>query len=154
MQRQKVITEIGNKNFTKAQSAFGRLLHTWQDFFSHSNYVKLWLENHTGLSAEEIDPDDHSLFLHPGLSSGSNNVLIEFLALIPIVNKALMPLFPPDSHARMNLDSPSTSNLFYFAYWAGFKRTKIEYSLLHQHYFQTTIDHDSFLRFQGKYPSQ
>ena len=151
-QRQIAITEIGNKNFRNAQAAFGRLLHTWQDFFSHSNYIKLWLDNHPGNAAEEIDPDNKKLFLYPNLSSGHNNLLIEFLALVPIVNKALMPLFPNNSHARMNLDSPSSGKLFYFAYWAGFKRTKIEYSLLFQQYFKTTSDRDSFSLFQGKIP--
>jgi hypothetical protein len=151
LQRHIVIKEIGNNNFIKAHSAFGRLLHAWQDFYSHTNYVKLWLENNPFQSAEEIDPDDENLICHPSLSSGSNNLLIEILALIPIINKALMPLFPPDSHARMNLDSPSSGNYFYFAYWAGIKRTKIEFNHLHQQYFQFSSDQDSFLQFQGKF---
>ncbi len=150
-QRQIVVTEIGNKNFAQAQSAFGRLLHSWQDFYSHTNYVKLWLENNTDQPAEEIDPDDKNLFRQPSLSSGNNYLLIEFLALIPIVNKALMPFFPAESHARMNLDSPSSGNLFYFAYWAGFKRTKIEFLQLQQLFFQTGSVQDNFILFQGKF---
>src|ERR1700690_3660408 len=56
-----------------AWEAFGRLTHTAQDFYSHSNYVDLWLVcQPNGMRPEpaEIDPFDDTLIENPSLRSG------------------------------------------------------------------------------------
>src|SRR5512145_465617 len=46
-QRSLVITSLQADNAMAAWSAFGRLTHTVQDFYAHSNYIDLWLSLHT-----------------------------------------------------------------------------------------------------------
>ena len=53
---------IEQGNYQAALAAFGRLLHTWQDYYSHSNYVRLWAEIHPSASHSEITPDDETVF--------------------------------------------------------------------------------------------
>lgn len=53
--------------------AFGRLCHAVQDFYSHTNFVELWLSEHGGLMAnspDKIDALDHQLLQHQQLVSG------------------------------------------------------------------------------------
>jgi hypothetical protein len=132
----------------EAWAAFGRLSHAAQDFYAHSNYAALWLEQHgwvrngatlyTGVVAEVpqsnhlpppsvIEPLDPEVLNSPRLRSG--HVYWPTEALWPI--RALQPLVkalvPRDSHAWMNLDAPSTGPLFPYAIEAAVKRTQIEY---------------------------
>ena len=56
-----------------AQQAFGRLTHTAQDFYAHSNYVTRWLERFPKGQwppEAEIDPLDAELLEGPELRSG------------------------------------------------------------------------------------
>lgn len=111
-------------DFVTARQAFGRLTHSWQDFYSHSNYVSLWINNHGYCRPEEIDPHDDYLINHPELKSGVSYGLIEFFALMPILSRIIKPLMPANSHAQMNLDKPSSGYFFCYAYQAALKQTR------------------------------
>jgi len=67
-----VIQNVGEKKFIQAQKALGRLLHTWQDFYSHSNYVTLWLEKNPDSIPVDIEHDDSKIIEGPELKSGKN----------------------------------------------------------------------------------
>ena len=115
-----------------AWRAFGRLTHTAQDFYAHSNYVDLWLAcqpNGMRPAAGEIDPLDDTLVENPSLRSGKLYLPLGILSFIPGLSKLVMPFLPRDSHAWMNLDSPSCGPLFEYAFEAAVKRTKYEFDL-------------------------
>jgi hypothetical protein len=91
-----------------AWSAFGRLTHTAQDFYAHSNYIDLWLAFQPDgalPTPPEVTPMDPDLINTPALRSGKVYVL-ELLTLIPFLRPFVMPLLPRDAHGWMNLDSP------------------------------------------------
>ncbi len=119
-----VINAIDLSDFRTAQKAFGRVLHTWQDFYSHSNYVRLWCEQNQQAGPSEIIHNDETIMNHPDLRSGINYGLFEYLALLPGLSSIITPLMPNDSHAKMNLDTPRSGPLFEFAFTAARKRTK------------------------------
>ena len=126
-QENQVIENISQGQYPQALEALGRITHTWQDFYSHSNYIKLWVTDHPTAQPEEIDPADPQYLHHPDLKSGEVYGLMEFLALVPLLTKIITPFMPEDSHAKMNLDSPASGPLFAFNYHATLKRTKLEY---------------------------
>lgn len=116
-----------------AWSAFGRLTHTAQDFYAHTNYVSLWVAAHTngrGSRPEAIDAGDEELLRSPSLHSGKAYLPLGVLSFIPGFGRLVQPLFPADSHARMNLDSASRGPLFEFAFEAAVKRTRDEYNIV------------------------
>ena len=123
LQEQLIYKHAGRSDFELAREAFGRMIHSWQDFYSHSNYVELWLGDNQNAPPEAIVIDDPKIINHPDLTSGKNYGLSEFFALLPVISRLILPLMPPDSHARMNLDQPSSSQNFYYAYWAALKQT-------------------------------
>lgn len=123
---------VSSFNFEGARQALGRMTHSWQDFYSHSNYVKLWLDQNENSAPESIVTDDPEIMNHPDLESGKNYGVIEFIAMVPGLSRLIMPLMPGDSHARMNLDQPSSSPLFIYAYCAALNKTKLVYDGLIQ----------------------
>jgi hypothetical protein len=131
-QMQMVIRHLKQAEYKSAWEAFGRHLHSWQDFYSHSNYVKLWQKDHENSAPDEISINDKKILDHPELRSGKNYGLVELLALLPILSKLIKPLMPSDSHAKMNLDSPASGDDFYFAYWAASKQTEAAYASIVQ----------------------
>ena len=113
-----------------AQRAFGRLTHTAQDFYAHSNYVTLWLARFPDNGwppPDEIDPFDSALLDSPDLRSGRLYYPLEVLSFIPFLKKFILPLLPRDSHAWMNLDTPEQGPKFPYAIAAAVKRTRYEY---------------------------
>ncbi len=110
-----------------AWQAFGRLSHTAQDFYAHSNYISLWVEAHPGAVPSEVEPLDASLLESPALHSGKLYYPRELLYFIPPLRKFILPRLPADSHARMNLDSPAQGPLFEYAFAAALKRTRLEF---------------------------
>jgi len=119
-----------------AQKAFGRFLHTVQDFYAHSNYVTMWLARYDPSSSSgqaalptpsEIDPVDLTLINSPDLRSGKVYYPFELLYFIRKTRKFSLRYLPKDSHAWMNLDSPEQGFKFYYAMQAAIKRTIIEY---------------------------
>lgn len=112
-----------------AQKVFGRLTHTVQDFYAHSNYVTHWLARfpeNAWPPPDEIDPLDADLLNNPGLQSGKLYYPLEVLSFIPFLKKIVLPLMPRDSHAWMNLETPEQGPKFPYAFAAAVKRTRYE----------------------------
>ncbi len=129
-QRAMVLSSLHADDTSSAWAAFGRLTHTAQDFYAHSNYVDLWLSRHDNGSRPtppEIDPVDPHLIDTPALRSGKIYLPLEAFSFVKILKPLVMPFLPRDSHAWMNLDSPETGPNFTFAFHAAVHRTKIEF---------------------------
>lgn len=144
-----LITSISNGDYTPARKALGRITHTWQDFYSHSNYIELWLKDHPSTPPEDINPSDHKYLNHPDLRSGYVYGLWDYIALIPGLTKLLTPLMPDDSHAKMNLDSPGSGPLFVYNYHAALKRTSLAYDHILTLCDQNNISRSQIEQFQG-----
>ncbi len=112
-------------------AAFGRLSHVAQDFYSHSNYVDLWLDAHGGLGhtrPEGINGLDPGLLASPALRSGYFVVWRDLIHYIPLLNRfAKKHLIAPDSHEAMNLDDPGRGPRFDYSIVAAKQRTVAEY---------------------------
>jgi hypothetical protein len=131
-QRALTISALQNDHLPAAWAAFGRLVHTAQDFYAHSNYVDLWLSHVTGNGQTPPPPSEivplmdelvHSTRLH----SGKLYYPWEVLAFIPGIKHLVIPLLPKDSHAHMQLDSPARGERFAYAFEAALKRTRYEF---------------------------
>jgi hypothetical protein len=128
-QRALTIASLMANAAPSAWSAFGRLTHTAQDFYAHSNYVRLWLARQpegARPAPPEIDPVDPGLLQAEALRSGRIYPL-ELLTFIPVLKPLVMPLLPRDAHGWMNLDSPERGPAFEYAFHAAVKRTVIEF---------------------------
>ncbi len=108
-----------------ARAAFGRLTHTAQDFYAHSNYIALWRERHPGAVPDVIEPYLAEVVCDSRLSSGRIYPPLEYFSFIPLLAPLIIPLLPRDSHAWMNKDDPSRPD-FAYAYAAAVKRTELE----------------------------
>jgi len=129
-QRALTIESLKKKDIMSAWSAFGRMTHSIQDFYAHSNYVTLWLSRFDGQTPPpppEVDPVDPSLIHSPDLRTGKTYYPIEWLYFIRRLRPWSLRLLPKDSHAWMNLDSPEQGFKFEYAMQAAIKRTRIEY---------------------------
>lgn len=132
-QRDAVILAIRQEKLKLAWVAFGKLLHTAQDFYAHTNYVDLWLNQFDGKtwsSVDTIDPLDNRILSNPDLRSGKLYYPLELLSFLPLIKKLVIPLLPRDSHAWMNLDSPASGEKFAYAFSAATKRTMVENTIL------------------------
>jgi len=128
-QRALTISALSSNDVHSAWSAFGRLTHTVQDFYAHSNYIDLWLAcqpEGTRPPAAEVDPLDPELINSPSLRSGKI-YLRELLTFIPLLKSFAMSILPRDAHGWMNLDSPERGSNFQHAFQAARKRTRIEF---------------------------
>ncbi len=128
-QRALTISSLMSNDIPAAWAAFGRLTHTAQDFYAHSNYIDLWLARQTDRrlpSASEVDPVDIDLLHNPALYSGKVYVR-ELLTFIPLLKSFALSILPRDAHGWMNLDSPARGPNFKYAFQAALKRTKIEF---------------------------
>jgi hypothetical protein len=126
-QRALTVSSLKSNDVFSAWIAFGRLTHTAQDFYAHSNYIDLWLARQSGnVPVSEVDPMSPDLINAPELRSGKVYV-IEVLTFIPLLKPLIMPLLPRDAHGWMNLDAPERGPNFRYAFQAAVKRTKIEF---------------------------
>ena len=69
----------------EAWAAFGRLSHTAQDFYAHSNYITLWLaqfDEEDAPPVSEVAHDDTTLMRSPELCSGKIYLPLEILYFI------------------------------------------------------------------------
>lgn len=129
-QRALTSASLNRHDVQAAWAAFGRMTHTLQDFYAHSNYITLWVERFAGRSlppSSEVDPLDPSLLNHPNLHSGRTYYPFEILYFMPGARKFSLRILPQDSHAWMNLDTPEQGYKFDYAMQAAIKRTVIEY---------------------------
>ncbi|MBI2977147.1 MAG: hypothetical protein HYY33_09365 [Chloroflexi bacterium] len=112
-------------------AAFGRLSHVAQDFYSHSNYVDLWLDAHGGPAhtrPDGINGLDPGLLASPALRSGYFVLWRDLIHYIPLLNRfAKKHLVAPDSHEAMNLDDPGRGPRFDYSIAAAKQRTVAEY---------------------------
>jgi hypothetical protein len=131
-QRGFVLASLLSPGVLSAWIAFGRLIHSAQDFYSHTNYISLWLDQYNGTppTPPEIDPIQKSLLQSPSLRSGKVYLPMDALYFIPFLRNFAIKLLPPDSHGRMNLDSPKQGPRFEYARAAAVKRTRHEFDLL------------------------
>jgi hypothetical protein len=129
-QRALTISALQKKDAPAAWTAFGKLTHTVQDFYAHSNYVDLWLalvDESAPPPPSEIDPLMDELVHNPDLHTGKLYYPLEILSFVPVVKNVVIPLLPKDSHAHMNLDSPTRGKRFVYAFEAAVKRTCYEF---------------------------
>jgi len=129
-QRALTVSSLMANDALSAWSAFGRLTHAVQDFYSHSNYVDLWLScQPDGVipTPSEIDPVDPALLNNPALISGTIYLPVEAFYHFHSLRPLLLRILPRDSHAWMNLDSPKQGPNFKYAFQAAVKRTRIEF---------------------------
>ena len=114
------------------RAAFGRLTHGAQDFYAHSNYVDLWLDEHGGLEntrPQDIDGLDTRLLDSPRLHSGSFYWWRDIIYYIPgLRGFARQYLVFAGSHEAMHLDDPSRGPRFEYAIQAARQRTLAEYA--------------------------
>jgi hypothetical protein len=129
-QRALVISSLQASDAISAWSAFGRLTHTAQDFYAHTNYIDLWLSSQSVdplPTPSEVDPVDPELMNNHSLCSGKIYLPLEALTFVKFLKPLVMPLLPRDSHAWMNLDAPEQGFKFEYAMQAAVKRTVIEF---------------------------
>ncbi|MBI4760850.1 MAG: hypothetical protein ACOYYF_14215 [Chloroflexota bacterium] len=129
-QRALVVSSLKAGEAAPAWQAFGRFLHTAQDFYAHSNYITLWLDSFNGQTPPpppEVAPMDPSLLASPDLRSGKVYYPFELLYFFRRTRAFSLRILPKDSHAWMNLDSPAQGFKFDYAMHAAVKRTVIEF---------------------------
>lgn len=129
-QRALTFSALRSDDIASALSAFGRLTHTAQDFYAHTNYVSLWLARYTDSPpppALEIDPVMEDLIASPQLRSGKLYYPLEALYFLPPLRGFAISILPPDSHAHMNLDSAERGPHFEYAFQAALQRTRLEF---------------------------
>ena len=129
-QRGLVLSALRLKDALSAWLAFGRLTHTVQDFYAHSNYIELWVfrqQNGTHTTVSEINPVDPDLLDSRALRSGRIYLPLEVFSFVKPLKSLVLPLLPRDSHAWMNLDSPEQGPNFSLAFHAAVKRTRLEF---------------------------
>jgi hypothetical protein len=129
-QRVLAVSSLQKKDALFAWSAFGRFLHSAQDFYAHSNYVTMWVARFDGQALpppSDIDPVDSGLLNSPDLRSGKVYYPFELLYFIRKTRTFSLRYLPYDSHAWMNLDSPEQGFKFDYAMQAAIKKTVIEY---------------------------
>lgn len=143
-----VATLIGSGVSTMiAWNAFGRLLHSAQDFYAHSNYVTLWLDNQSAppQSTGEIDPLKKDILQSPNLHTGKIYFPMDMVYFIKPLRPLALKFLPKNSHGWMNLDSPEQGYKFDYAIRAAVKRTKHEFELL-----QKLLTPEMFAKFVDK----
>ncbi len=125
-----LVSVLDGQPRSEGWKALGRLLHTAQDFYSHSNYVSLWAGRFTGNlpAPDQIDALDAELLQHPELHTASSDPLVGKIGSLPLIGKYFVDDLPEHVHARMNLDHPGRGMLFEYAYAAASKRTRYEYN--------------------------
>jgi len=131
-QRMLTLAALQENNMLTAWAAFGRLIHTAQDFYAHSNYVDLWLSQFDGQTpppSSEIVPLMDEIIRSPHLRSGKLYYPLEVLAFVPILKQFIISRLRADSHAHMHLDSAARGKRFDYATEAAVKRTRYEFEV-------------------------
>jgi len=128
-QRSQIYKALKDINQKAAWIAFGQLAHTAQDFYAHSNYIRLWAASYPEgerPAPPETPALDKVYLQHPQLASG-RVYLWDFVYFIPGLRNLALRNLPLDSHGHMNLDHPGRGPLFPHVMAAAIKRTHFEY---------------------------
>lgn len=135
-QRAKIFEELTRTDARSSWQAFGRMIHTVQDFYAHSDYIPRWLSSFNGNTPpapEKVDPVSSEILNHPDLHTGRIYHPLDALAFLPFLRKFALSRLPADSHAHMNHDSPQNSAQFDYVFHASVKRTRMEYEATTAH---------------------
>jgi hypothetical protein len=113
------------------RTALGRLLHTVQDFYAHTNYVVLWLAQNAGIEppdVAQINEFDPRIVTHPALRIAQWVTWRDPLYYVPLLGSVLRRFWLPEgSHEALHLDSPDRGLHFHFAMSIARQRTRTEY---------------------------
>lgn len=113
----------------RQRAALGRLLHTVQDFYAHTNYVSLWVAERGETMSMESGELDPRLLAHPQLQIAQWLTWREPFYYVPVVGQAMRRVWlPKSSHEAINLDSPKCGAHFYLAMAGARQRTRREYA--------------------------
>ncbi len=123
------VNAVRKSDYFSAWKSFGKLTHTVQDLYAHSNYVKLWKQSRPGTGAEVIDPVSNEILGSIDLRSGRLYYPLEILSFVKPLQPLVLPFLPKDSHAWMNIDSPDRPDYVY-AKKAAILRTCLEFNRL------------------------
>ena len=126
-----IVSSLEANDLPSAWSAFGRLMHTVQDFYAHSNYIDLWLSCQPDgalPTPAEVDPLDEDLIHTRALRSGRIYLPLDALYFVRPLRRLILRILLRDSHAWMNLDSPEQGPNFLYAFQAAIKRTRLEFN--------------------------
>lgn len=131
-QRGLILATLLSPGVLGAWVAFGRMLHTAQDFYAHTNYISLWLDQFDGTPPPppEIDPLKKELTQSPSFHSGKIYFPMDALYFIKPIRPLVLKFLPKDSHGWMNLDTPDQGPKFDYAISAATQRTTHEFELL------------------------
>jgi len=146
-QRGFVLATLLSPGILGAWVAFGRLLHTAQDFYAHSNYVTLWLDQYKDAAPPPpgIEPLKKELIKSPSLRTGKIYFPFDALYYFKFMRPFVLKFLPKDSHGWMNLDEPAQGPKFPYAIAAATKRTEHEFDLLRK-----LLTPEMFARFTDK----
>lgn len=98
------LDQIRQAKFIEAWGSFGRLTHTIQDFYAHSNYIEIMLKQLP--TTDDLPIREPGGKLPNGTRSGKLYYPWELVTFIPGLPNQIVEFFPSDSHARMNKDAP------------------------------------------------
>lgn len=126
-ERAHAIEAFRSGNRVAALQAMGRLLHTRQDFYSHSNWMKYCADN-----VDTWDEMDPAICPDPlaiaGIYGARAPFLIHALYLVPVLGSLIKRVYlPADFHEAMHLDDPSRGPLFAPSLVAARKHTRLEW---------------------------
>jgi hypothetical protein len=147
-----VIASIATgSSFHEARADIGRFTHASQDFYAHSNYIRLWARKNQVTPEKwngEIDFMDQDIINSRELISGHFYTPWEMITFIPYIGHFFTLLFPKDSHAALNIDSPKKNAWFPLAFKAAELRTRYEIGQLLTQLYRD--DQQNLFRFLGK----
>lgn len=144
---------IERSSIISARKAFGKLIHTSQDFYAHSNYARLYsmLSPNNDLLDPSLDCINKDILNNKNLRSHKVYFPLDYLSIFPYFAKHLNKYAPVDSHLRMNLDTPLSGELFILVYRLAVSRTRAELNSVKSAI--SNVNLDNFIKFLGKvYP--
>jgi len=146
-QRGYILATLLSPGILGAWVSFGRLLHTAQDYYAHTNYVTLWLDQFDGTPPPppEIEPLKKELVHSSNICSGKVYFPMDVVYMIKPLRPLALKLLPKDSHGWMNLDTPEQGPKFDYAISAATQRTAHEFDLLSK-----LLPPEMFARFTDK----
>ncbi len=125
-QQEQAILALRRGDCEQGMRCLGRALHTVQDFYSHTTYVRAWLRENGGPNATPADiPPLLDWMSRPDLTTG-RAVFGELLTFLPGIGPffARVLRLPADSHFAQNLDGPHRGPAFAYVVVAAQKHSE------------------------------